>query len=308
MAVDRRALVILNARAGGGRDASSAASLRDQFATAGLQAEVALLQQADAIATLVARARADGIGVVVAGGGDGTQGAVAAQLAGTGLVQGVLPLGTLNHFARDLGVPLALEDAIRTIAQGRVLRVDVGEVNGRVFINNSSLGLYPEIVRERELQQQRLGKGKWRSLASASLHALARHAGLAVRVDTEGDAQLHRTPFVFVGNNRYGMEGLRIGARASLQGGELALYIARRRGRLGLLVLAWRALLRRLQQDVDFELLTGAGFVVSTRHARIRVATDGEVAMMDSPLRYRIRPGALQVLVPAPEAGAPTAP
>lgn len=308
MAVDRRALVILNARAGGGRDASSAASLRDQFAAAGLQAEVALLQQADAIATLVARARTDGIGVVVAGGGDGTQGAVAAQLAGTGLVQGVLPLGTLNHFARDLGVPLALEDAIRTIAQGRVLRVDVGEVNGRVFINNSSLGLYPEIVRERELQQQRLGKGKWRSLASASLHALARHAGLAVRVDTEGDAQLHRTPFVFVGNNRYGMEGLRIGARASLQGGELALYIARRRGRLGLLVLAWRALLRRLQQDVDFELLTGAGFVVSTRHARIRVATDGEVAMMDSPLRYRIRPGALQVLVPAPEAGAPTAP
>lgn len=308
MAADRRALVILNARAGGGRDASSAASLRDQFAAAGLQAEVALLQQADAIATLVARARADGIGVVVAGGGDGTQGAVAAQLAGTGLVQGVLPLGTLNHFARDLGVPLALEDAIRTIAQGRVLRVDVGEVNGRVFINNSSLGLYPEIVRERELQQQRLGKGKWRSLASASLHALARHAGLAVRVDTEGDAQLHRTPFVFVGNNRYGMEGLRIGARASLQGGELALYIARRRGRLGLLVLAWRALLRRLQQDVDFELLTGAGFVVSTRHARIRVATDGEVAMMDSPLRYRIRPGALQVLVPAPEAGAPTAP
>lgn len=308
MAADRRALVILNARAGGGRDASSAASLRDQFAAAGLQAEVALLQQADAIATLVARARTDGIGVVVAGGGDGTQGAVAAQLAGTGLVQGVLPLGTLNHFARDLGVPLALEDAIRTIAQGRVLRVDVGEVNGRVFINNSSLGLYPEIVRERELQQQRLGKGKWRSLASASLHALARHAGLAVRVDTEGDAQLHRTPFVFVGNNRYGMEGSRIGARASLQGGELALYIARRRGRLGLLVLAWRALLRRLQQDVDFELLTGAGFVVSTRHARIRVATDGEVAMMDSPLRYRIRPGALQVLVPAPEAGAPTAP
>lgn len=172
MAVDRRALVILNARAGGGRDASSAASLRDQFAAAGLQAEVALLQQADAIATLVARARADGIGVVVAGGGDGTQGAVAAQLAGTGLVQGVLPLGTLNHFARDLGVPLALEDAIRTIAQGRVLRVDVGEVNGRVFINNSSLGLYPEIVRERELQQQRLGKGRWRSLASASLQVL----------------------------------------------------------------------------------------------------------------------------------------
>jgi diacylglycerol kinase family enzyme len=305
----RRALVIVNARAGGGRDASVAQDLRGQFAAAGLQAEVALLQDGDDIASLVARARAEGLGLVVAGGGDGTQGAVAAQLAGTGIVQGVLPLGTLNHFARDLGVPLALDDAIRTIAQGRVLQVDVGEVNGHVFINNSSLGLYPEIVRERELQQQRLGKGKWRSLASATLHALERHAGLAVRVDAEeGDAQLHRTPFVFVGNNRYGMEGFRIGARASLQGGELALYIARRRGRLGLLVLAWRALLRRLQQDVDFELLTGGAFVVSTRHARIRVATDGEVAMMDSPLHYRIRPGALRVLVPAAQPQAPTAP
>jgi diacylglycerol kinase family enzyme len=306
---DRRALVIVNARSGGGRDASAADTLREQFAAAGLQAEVVLLQEGDAIAALVERARADGVQLVVAGGGDGTQGAVAAQLAGTDVVQGVLPLGTLNHFARDLGVPLAVEEAIRTIAQGSVLRVDVAEVNGHVFINNSSLGLYPEIVRERELQQLRLGKGKWRALASATLHALERHAGLAVRVDAEGEAQLHRTPFVFVGNNRYGMEGFRIGARASLQEGELALYIARRRGRLGLLLLACRALLRRLRQDVDFELLTGPAFVVSTRHARIRVATDGEVAMMDSPLRYRIRPGALRVLVPAAqEPGAPTAP
>lgn len=304
MPAARRALVIVNARSGGGTDPAAAETLRDRFAAAGLPAEVVLLQEGVAIAALVERARAGGVGLVVAGGGDGTQGAVAAQLAGTGLVQGVLPLGTLNHFARDLGIPLALEDAIRTIAHGRVLNVDVGEVNGHVFINNSSLGLYPEIVRERELQQMRLGKGKWRSFASATLHALEHPAGLAVRVDAEGEAQLHRTPFVFVGNNRYGMEGFRIGARASLQGGELALYIGRRHGRLGLLVLACRALLRRLRQDVDFALLTGPAFVVSTRHARIRVATDGEVAMMDTPLRYRIRPGALRVLVPAP----PTAP
>jgi diacylglycerol kinase family enzyme len=215
-------------------------------------------------------------------------------------VQGVLPLGTLNHFARDLGIPLALEDAIRTIAQGRVLRVDVGEVNGRVFINNSSLGLYPEIVRERELQQMRLGKGKWRSFASATLHAFEHHAGLAVRVDAEGEAQLHRTPFVFVGNNRYTMEGLAIGARASLQGGELSLYLGRRRGRLALVQMALRALTRRLRQDEDFELVTGDAFVITTTDRRIRVATDGEVCMMDTPLHYRIRPRALRVMVPPP--------
>src|SRR5205085_3689399 len=114
------------------------------------------------------------------GGGDGTQSAIASRLAGTQLVHGVLPLGTLNHFAKDLGIPLQLDEAVRTLAEGRVLEVDVGEVNGRVFINNSSLGLYPEIVRERELQQMRLGKSKWRALASASLHATEGRPAMAV--------------------------------------------------------------------------------------------------------------------------------
>jgi diacylglycerol kinase family enzyme len=224
---------------------------------------------------------------------------VASKLAGTDLVQGVLPLGTLNHFAKDLGIPLKLEDAFRTLVEGRVQPVDVGEVNGRIFINNSSLGLYPQIVRERELQQLHLGKSKWRALASATLHATEQPHGIAVRIATEDDSALRRTPFVFIGNNRYVMEGFAIGARSSLQGGELALYLARRRGRLALVQLALRALLKRLEQDEDFEVLTGNEFVISTRDPRIRVATDGEVSMMDTPLHYRILPKALQVMVTA---------
>lgn len=294
-----RALVLLNPRSGAGSGSDAREQIASLFAAAGFAAEVVLADAPGDFRAALERARAAGTRLVVAGGGDGTQAAVAAEVAGTDCVQGVLPLGTLNHFAKDLSIPLKLEDAVRTIAAGRVLQVDVGEVNGRVFINNSSLGLYPEIVRERELQRMRLGKGKWRALASATLHAMRRSNGIAVRIDSGSQEQVHRTPFVFIGNNRYTMEGLDIGARASLQGGELALYFARRRGRLVLLRLALRALVKRLDQAQDFEMLAGRAFVIATREARIRVATDGEIAMLDTPLRYRIRPGALRVMVPA---------
>jgi diacylglycerol kinase family enzyme len=293
------ALVVLNARSGAGCGPELAQQLHELCAAAHLPVEVLLAQSGEDLVAGTGRALAAGTRLVVAAGGDGTQSAVASCLAGTDAVQGVLPLGTLNHFAKDLGIPLELEDAVRTLAQGRVLQVDVGEVNGRVFINNSSLGLYPQIVRERELQQMRLGKGKWRALASAALHATEGRPALAVRVAIGGQQGARRTPFVFVGNNRYTMEGFRIGNRDSLQRGELALYVGRRQGRLGMVWLALRALAGRLAQDRDFEMVTGAGFVVDTHDARIRVATDGEVTMMDTPLNYRVRPAALRVMVPA---------
>lgn len=295
-----RALVVLNARSGTGCSPQRVEELRALFAEAGIDAELLLWTTGEELFPAITRARDDGVDMVVAGGGDGTQSAVASRLAGTRTVQGVLPMGTLNHFAKDLHIPLKVEDAIRMLANGRVQEVDVGEVNGRVFINNSSLGLYPEIVRERELQQLHLGKSKWRALASATLHATEGRPGMAVRVDAEGEQQVRRTAFVFIGNNRYTMEGLSIGARDSLQNGELALYLGRGRGgRWSLVALALRALTRRLRQDEDFELVTGPAFVIDTTGKRIRVATDGEVTMMDTPLRYRIRPRALRVMVPA---------
>ena len=293
------ALVILNARSGAGRGPEGADTLRELLTSAGVAAQVLLAGDGDDLLRAVDRALAAGTRLVVAAGGDGTQSAVASRLVGTDAVQGVLPMGTLNHFAKDLGVPLKLEEAVRVLAAGRVLHVDVGEVNGRVFINNSSIGLYPQIVRERELQQLRLGKGKWRALASATLHATQGRPALAVRVEAQGEAEVRRTPFVFIGNNRYTMEGFRIGARESLQQGELSLYMGRRRGRLGMVALALRALAGRLRQAEDFDMVSGPAFVVDTGEARVRVATDGEVAMMDTPLHYRLRPAALRVMVPA---------
>ncbi len=211
---------------------------------------------------------------------------------------GVLPMGTLNHFAKDLGIPLGQDEAVANIANGRVLAVDVGEVNGRIFINNSSLGLYPDIVRERERRQRRLGYGKWRALLEASINAARRYPVLSVQIELEGKAYERRTPFVFVGNNRYTMEGFEIGERPALTNGELSLYVTQRKGRFGLLYLALLALFKRLDQARDFDVVCAQEFKVHTHHRMLQVATDGEVTPMETPLRYRVRPGALRVIVP----------
>lgn len=293
-------VVLVNAHAGTGCPPDWIDQLQRSFTEAGLAARVDLIEQGGDIADHVARAIREGAPMVVAGGGDGTVSAVAAGLVGTGVTLGVLPMGTLNHFAKDLGIPLEQEQAIAVLAAGRTLQVDAGEVNGRIFINNSSLGLYPVIVRGREERQRRLGHGKWRALLEASVAAARRYALLTVQIEVDGQTLKRRTPFVFIGNNEYSMEGFEIGERDRLDGRTLSLYLTQRMGRFGLLRLALLALLRRLDNERDFDRLLAREFVVRTGQARLRVATDGEVTMMDSPLRYRVLPQALQVAVPAP--------
>ena len=293
----RNVSVILNAGSGvDGNDAARANRIAALFGAAGAEAQVDLARHGGEIARLIDAAIACRPDVIVAGGGDGTVGSVASALAGGTIALGVLPLGTLNHFAKDLGVPLEVEAAVERIARGPIGRVDVGEVNGRVFINNSSLGLYPAIVHDRERQRKRLGRGKWPALAWATLAALRRFPFLSVRLSVDGVERRLRTPLVFIGNNEYVMEGFSIGERARLDTGCLSLYVLQRASRARLLLLALRALFGRLKQARDFEAIRASEIVVESRHRRLRVATDGEITLMTPPLRYRIRPAALLVV------------
>jgi diacylglycerol kinase family enzyme len=294
--------VIVNAGAGHGHDDERAAELRRLLQEAGLDAELTLADGGEAIIDAARRALDGGARLIAAGGGDGTINAVASVVAGAdpsaNVRFGVLPLGTLNHFAKDLGIPLDLPGAVRNLAEGRSMAVDVGEVNGRIFLNNSSLGLYPDIVRDREKQQRRLGRGKWTAATWAALGALRRYPFLSMRLTVDGTRFARRTPFVFIGNNRYVMEGLTIGERERLDDGVLSLYVPQHPTRLGLLRFAFDALRGRLGQERDFDVLHATDFEIDTLHKRLRVATDGEVTVMAAPLRYRVRPGALTVLVP----------
>jgi diacylglycerol kinase family enzyme len=196
---------------------------------------------------------------------------------------------------------LELEDALRVITQGHVTRFDCGEVNGRVFINNSSLGLYPDIVTDRERQRRRAGRGKWKALFAATVNALRRFPVLTLQVEVDGKVQERRSAFFLVGNNEYRLEGFSIGGRESMADGRLSLYLTHHTGRFGLFRLALRALMGRLRQSPDFEMVTVRSLTVRSRKRRLLVATDGEVQVMQPPLHYRIRPKALRVLVPPRE-------
>jgi len=292
--------VIINATSGADDKESTRARLAELFAQRGSDARITLAKSGEEIVELAQRASRDDCETVVAGGGDGTINAVASAVVGTRKRLGVLPLGTLNHFAKDLKIPLDLDGAVSNIFDAHVARVDVGEVNGRIFLNNSSLGLYPSIVRQREKQQERLGRGKWPAFIWATLSVLRRYPFLTVRLNTDETEMLRRTPFVFVGNNEYEMESFNVGARSCLDAGHLSLYTAHRTGRLGLLRFAIRALFGGLRDEKDFDALCTKEIWIETRRSRLRVATDGEVTVMNTPLHYRVLPGALNVIVPPP--------
>jgi diacylglycerol kinase family enzyme len=289
---------IINASSGANDKEQVRQRLAEVFASSGVDARISLAESGPEVIDLAERAVRNGTSKIVAGGGDGTINAVASVLVETNSTLGVLPLGTLNHFAKDLRIPLDLEDAARVCLEGEPVGVDVGEVNGRVFLNNSSLGLYPSIVRHREKQQERLGRGKWPAFIWAALAVLRRYPFMDVRLSTDRRDLVRRTPFVFIGNNEYEMENFNVGARACLDKGQLSLYVAQRTGRLGLLRFAWRALFGGLRNEKDFDALCCTQIWIETRRRRLHVATDGEVTIMTTPLHYRVRPRALRVLVP----------
>jgi len=295
----RSAEVIVNASSGIGAKGDLSQRLTDAFEAGGLHVNIFLAHSGAEVIELARHAANSASGVVVAGGGDGTINAVASAIVDHEKTFGVLPLGTLNHFARDLNIPLDLEAAAQTIVAGHSVEVDVGEVNGRVFVNNSSLGLYPQIVRERE-KQQRLGFGKWPAFAWAALTVLRRYPFLDVRLQVDGKEFHRRTPFVFVGNNEYLMESLNIGGRERLNDGQLSVYITNRAGRLGLVRIALSALLGRMQEERDFLALKSQEVWIATRHKKLLVAFDGEIEVLVAPLHYRVRPRALRVMVPRP--------
>jgi diacylglycerol kinase family enzyme len=291
----RPVVVVLNAASGARRAEAIERQIRELCGVLGCDARITATPDVPALCRAVEVALVEGADSIVVGGGDGTVSRVAGLLVGRDTALGVLPLGTLNHFARDLGLPLQLDAAVRVALLGRTERFDVGEVNGRSFVNNSSLGLYPLIVRLRA-QHPVGGLAKWAVAAWATLREIRRPREIVVRIRVNGEAVLHRTPIVFVANNRYQTGGFEAGTRASLRDGRLAIYIVKAGARRHLLRLAWRMLTRRAQHD-ELEVLLAESATLEAGGSPLRVAVDGEVEEFESPLEYRIRPAALRIRV-----------
>lgn len=235
--------------------------------------------------------------LLIAGGGDGTLSSVAGVLADGNVPLAILPLGTLNHLARDLGIPGDIDEAAAVIAAGRTTRIDLGEVNGRAFVNNCSIGIYPAWVRDRDVERRR-GLPKWLASVPAAWRTLARLRHHRLRVTIEGNPTRIVTPLLFVGNNAYSLDPGALGQRRSLQDGLLSVHALKNCTRLGLVAFAARLLVGRIDSDRDFALVGEGAAVTVEAHARsIALGIDGEYVRLRAPLRFRIRPGALPVIV-----------
>jgi diacylglycerol kinase family enzyme len=288
--------VVLNPASGGVHRPRIASNIADLFHAAGRDARIVVLEQGQS-ATDAARTASGPGSIVVAGGGDGTVSSVATGIFGTSAILGVLPLGTLNHFAKDLRIPLDLGQAVAAIAAGRTIRIDVGQVNDRVFVNNSSIGIYPSIVEARE-ELRRHGYRKWPAMALATFRVLRRYRGVHVRLVADGRPSVWRAPIVFIGNNEYTLEGIHLGERVRLDEGRLYAYIAARVRARDLPLLVARAIVGRAKHHGDFTIASASElWIETTRRRRVRVAIDGEVTKMRTPLHYRTRPKALPVIV-----------
>ncbi len=291
--------VLLNRASGAPRDTGVRAHIEELFSRYGMDISVAEVD-ADGGITAAARNALDGHpDAIVAGGGDGTLNAVASVLAGSTTPLGVLPLGTLNHFAKDLHIPLDLDEAVQVIAGGHVKRIDVGRIGDRIFLNNSSIGLYPSIVEARERLRQR-GRAKWIAFVLATIEVLRREEEVAIRVESNGTRIVARTPFLFVGNNEYLVEGINLGARTRLDAGRLSAYFAPPVRTRDVPKLYAQALLGHARREHALEVLSAKELWVDTpSHKEIKVACDGELLTFAPPLHFRAWPGGLNVIVPA---------
>ncbi|HEX7861292.1 MAG TPA: diacylglycerol kinase family lipid kinase, partial [Verrucomicrobiae bacterium] len=200
-----------------------------------------------------------------------------------------------NHFCRDLGFPRSTRESIACIATGVTRRVDVGSVNGKIFINNSSVGAYPHAVEEREGLRERFGLRKHVAGVIATLRTFARRPVIDAEIEIDGRQFPRSSPFVFVGNNTYSVKLFAVQLRSSLREGKICVYTARCNGVSGFLYLLWLSLWNKLDQSRDFEMRCGSEVTIRLRKEMVRVSKDGEVLRMETPLRYKVHPGALEV-------------
>jgi diacylglycerol kinase family enzyme len=271
--------------------------VRSMIAEVVPDADFLVLQGHDEVASRVREFIDKGATCVAAVGGDGTVSSVAAALVDGGVSLGVIPGGTLNHFARDVGVGRHVPKAIRTLADGHPVSVDVATVNDRIFLNNSSLGVYARMVELRDREEQRFGKV--RAMIRACLFAVRRTTWTEVDVSSGDRTAKVRTRLLFVGNNQYELRLLNLGRRESLEEGVLSCFVLEAPTRFHLV----RVLLGSLaggETNPEFlrSLRTTELTVDPSHESQVDVSADGEVFRMKTPLVYKIRPRALRVMVP----------
>lgn len=272
-------------------------SIKEAFKDLNIQFELFVLESSE-IEDKIKHLKEESPDVIVCGGGDGTISIAASILAGGNIPLGILPLGTLNHFAKDIGMPQDIKKSAEVIAKGNIKKIDIAEVNGKRFINNSSIGLYPHIVKKRDKDQKMNNRNKWVAMFFAAIETLKKHPTINVTISSKGTSANLSTYFVLIGNNKYKMEFFNPGIRDRLDEGLLTLCITLCKTRWCMIRLSFKAIFNMLYDEKDFEMYFVDEVTLNTRKKNLAVSMDGEVVNMNSPLTYKILPKQLLVIVP----------
>lgn len=299
------ARVILNGRAGtilatGVENARE--SVERAFREAGIALNLIITDGEGLDAAIREAARGPEEAVIV-GGGDGTVRAAARRLLNSGKALGVVPLGTFNLLARDLGMPLDLDEAVAAILRARPRQVDAAEVNGELFLCVSIIGVYPYVAKKREEWRGRPAWRRYPALIRELCHAATNHSSLTLKLKSGDGVHRHvRTRFAAVTNNPYRDAFGLIAKRESLDGGRVAAYVSTHKTRAGLVWSVTRWFFGRWQQDRELRVLETEELTITSRRRKIEAVVDGDVQTLETPLRFKILPRALTVLEPpAPE-------
>lgn len=231
------------------------------------------------------------------GGGDGTLRAAAELAMQRDIVLGVVPLGTMNLLARDLNIPLEIEKAVMTLCNATVAPIDVGRVNRSLFLNKSALGLYPEMVVDRERRRRLFGLTKWPAMLRSAWRAVRRHRMMEITIDHQGQHREILSPAIVVAVGTYEFNAGRLFSRPDLQSGELTAYVSHEKNWLGSASQLAKLFLGTLENDPALEVIKAHNLRIDFRRSK-PVANDGEIDMLKGPIRYSVAPQALKVRVP----------
>lgn len=297
--------IVLNVGSGRGDADAAQTIIRDVLDSAGRAHQmlpVADPGELDAIAANAATLAREHSGVVVAAGGDGTINTVAAAALDSALPFGVIPQGTFNYFGRTHGISQDTATATRALLDAEVQPVQVGLINDRLFLVNASVGLYPQLLEEREAYKRQFGRSRLVALGAAIATLLRSHRHLRIELEHDGGSRSIRTPTLFVGNNALQLEQIGIAEATAVERGRLAAITLRPVGAAALLRLLLRGAVGQLGGAAEVDSFAFSRLSVRPRlpygQRRIKVAMDGEIDWLNAPLVFRVAPQPLLLLVP----------
>lgn len=278
-----------------------ARELTDYFKQQGFEVDLYLLTKAQQLSQVVRQAirkhQREG-GIIVAAGGDGTLNTVAQELQHTRIKMGIIPLGTFNYVARALNIPLNPFAAAEVIATGIPCGVHVGTVNDYIYLNNASIGLYPKIIEQRELHNARFGRFRAVAMVSGFVVLMSEQLKLKLKMTIDGEQTPIETPLVFFGNNQLQLEDLKLQLASCVEQGKLAAVAITALTRWQLIKLIHQLQWGTFEQAPEVTSFCAETIKIESRVKQMKVAIDGEIVKIKTPLLFKVAHNALQVMVP----------